>query len=255
MIKIPRLKELKEVPTNTTYTNDLFLPNELIRNIYAKGKVKNEEGEVIKISSAINPREGMYMYSLIKENKFKNCLEVGMANGMSSLYITQALAENAEKDLMENKESFSTKKSSYKLISIDPFQKTQWKNVGVYNLKLAGLDKYHQLSENFSYFSLPSLLMHVRDGSMEPFDFIFVDGMHLFDYTLVDLFYATLLLRKGGVLLLDDIRHKGVISAYNYIIKNYPHLRLVKNTLSSDTLATFVKVDEDTRRWDFHVNF
>ena len=48
MIKIPKLEELKEVPKNTTYTNDLFLPNEVIKDIYAKGKVKTRKEKLSK---------------------------------------------------------------------------------------------------------------------------------------------------------------------------------------------------------------
>ena len=43
----------------------------------------------------------------------------------------------------------------------------------------------------------------------KPFDFIFIDGWHTFDYTLVDMFYADRLLRIGGYLLIDDALHQG----------------------------------------------
>jgi hypothetical protein len=79
--------------------------------------------------------------------------------------------------------------------------------------------------------------------------------MHLCDYTLVDMFYADLLLRVGGVILLDDIRHKGVAAAFSYISSNYTHLALEKTTVCSDTLATFVKLSTDARSWDFHRPF
>ena len=45
--------------------------------------------------------------------------------------------------------------------------------------------------------------------NMKPFDFIFIDGWHTFDYTLVDMFYADRLLRIGGYLLIDDALHSG----------------------------------------------
>ncbi len=41
-------------------------------------------------------------------------------------------------------------------------------------------------------------------------DFIFIDGWHTFDYTLIDFFYADKLLRKDGIILIDDALHKGV---------------------------------------------
>jgi len=106
--------------------------------------------------------------------------------------------------------------------------------------------------EEPSYLALPLLLADVQTKRAEPFDLIFVDGMHLCDYTLVDNFFAALLLRPGGILLLDDVRHRGVKPAFDYACTNYPH---IKNTVCADTLATFVTTGSDTRAWDFHVPF
>ncbi len=69
------------------------------------------------------------------------------------------------------------------------------------------------------------------------------------------MFYADLLTRVGGVILLDDVRHRGVAPVLDYIRTNYPHLRLVEDSVCADTMATFVKVAPDARSWDFHVPF
>lgn len=69
------------------------------------------------------------------------------------------------------------------------------------------------------------------------------------------MFYADLLLRKGGVILLDDVRHRGVKPVMAYVRSNYAHLRVIEDTLAADTLATFVKMGPDTRSWDFHREF
>ncbi len=81
---------------------------------------------------------------------------------------------------------------------------------------------------------------------------ILVDGMHLFDFTLVDAFYACLLLRVGGVLCIDDVKHPGVASWMAYVRANYPHMELRTNTRCDSTMATFVKAHEDERAWNFH---
>ena len=119
----------------------------------------------------------------------------------------------------------------------------------------AGLAARSVVIEEPSYIAMPRLLAGIHAGTAEPFDAVLVDGMHLFDFTLVDLFFAALLLRRGGALLLDDIRHEGVRPAYDYIQRNYGNLRLVEDTGCAETLATFVKVGDDTRSWDFHVPF
>ncbi len=199
------------------------------------------------IQAGVKVPEGYHLYSLIKDNKFKNILEVGFAYGISALFMTQALKENG----------------SGKLISIDPNQSTQWKNIAVKHLKQSlgesDFSKYSELLEEPSYSALSKILNRKSGANSKNFgsgagsmDLIFIDGMHLFDYTLVDLFYADLLLKVGGVVVLDDIRHKGVKQSYEYILKNYSRWKLVKPTLASETCATFVKVKNDDRSWDYH---
>jgi len=209
-------------------------PNKILQDMYRKNIVKTNKGEIIKLSSQISPKEGWYLYSLIKKHNFKKVLEVGMANGTSALYICQA---------------FKDKNIKGNLISIDPFQSTQWKNVGMSQLERANLKKYHSLIEESSDLALPELLK-----SDKKFDMIFIDGMHLYDYTLIDIYYATKLINMGGLIVVDDIRHKGVKEVIYYIKKNYIMLKFIENNYSSDTMATFKKIKEDDRQWNFHRN-
>jgi predicted O-methyltransferase YrrM len=135
-------------------------------------------------------------------------------------------------------------------VAVDPFQSTQWDNAGRAAVARAGLTDLVTVREAASYLALPALV-----GEGAQFDAVFVDGMHLFDYTLVDLFYADLLTRPGGVVLLDDIRMPAVGQTLDYVRRNYPHWRLVEDTACASTLATFVKTAGDGRAWDFHVMF
>ncbi len=134
------------------------------------------------------------------------------------------------------------------LTSIDPFQKTQWDNVGIRNIKAAGTSRRHKLIQEKSYEAMPRLLAEGKK-----YDMIFIDGMHLFDYTLVDVFYATLLIRANGCLVIDDILHAGVQKCIKYIDTNYPHLTRIRD-IPSKTIAVYV-CGADKRRWDFHRNF
>lgn len=219
-----------------------FHSSPTIAEIYKTGRVTTEAGEVRKISAAVGPKESRHLYCVVRDNGLRRVLEVGCANGLSALAICQALEDNGAPPTAQ-------------LVSIDPFQTTQWASTALANLKRAGLVHRHRLIEEKSYVALPALLAAVRSGAEPPFDAAFVDGMHLFDYTLVDLFYADLLLRDGGVLLLDDVRHRGVQPVYDYVKTNWPHYELVADTLCADTLATFVKRGPDSRAWDFHAPF
>jgi len=135
-------------------------------------------------------------------------------------------------------------------VSIDPNQSTQYLNIGRKNVRDAGLESYHSVIELPSYRALPALL---DEGKQ--FDLVFIDGWHTFDYTLVDFFFADLLLPIHGVIVVDDIKHGSVAKAIRYIQSNYPHYRLIPRTPCSETTATFVKVATDSRTWNYHRNF
>jgi predicted O-methyltransferase YrrM len=242
---MPKTRKVKAGGHQFIYTHELpssketniwaridLQPNNQIKSIYKDGFVEIN-GQKVKLTSAISPAEGFHLYDIIKKNKFKNILEVGMANGLSALYITQALEENGEGNLT----------------SLDPFQSTQWKNVGITNIKKAGLSHRHSLIEKKSYDALPELL-----NSKKKFDLIFIDGMHLFDYTLVDVFYSILLVNIGGIIIIDDILHKAPSKVIKYIDTNYKCLKRIL-PIPVKTVATYIKQYEDNRNWDYHQSF
>ena len=136
-----------------------------------------------------------------------------------------------------------------KLVSIDPFQKTQWNNNGIKLLTNSKLISRHKLIEKKSYEAMPELL---KDNEGK-FDFIFIDGWHTFDYTLVDFFYADKILRKGGIIAVDDAKHQGVAKCLKYIDTNYNNF--YKKIDSHYTIGVFRKIKEDNRDWNFHKFF
>jgi len=183
--------------------------------------------------STIKPTEGNFLYDTIIKNNFSNCMEVGMAYGISSMYMLLALKKNSN--------------TNKKLDSIDPFQSTQWKNFGVKLVKSIKMEKYHNLYEDKSYNSLPILL-----EKKELYDLVFIDGWHTFDYTLLDFFYSDLILKIGGIIIIDDAFHQGVNKCLKYIDSNYKHYKRIQ---SPSTVGAYQKISEDKRDWDFHSNF
>ena len=181
----------------------------------------------VKIHSNIKKQEGDFIEEIIKKFSFKKCLEVGMAFGISSLYILQ------------NKNTT--------LLSIDPFQSTQWKNSGVDIVKNLEFDNRHTLIEDKSYVVLPELLK-----KEEKYDFIFIDGFHTFDYTLLDFFYADKLLKINGVIIIDDILHNGVKKCVDYINNNYGFYKRIQSPV---TVGCYQKIKDDEREWNFHKDF
>jgi len=195
-----------------------------ILNICKRSVINNK---VLRIHSSIKELEGNYIIDVIKKNNYKKCLEIGMAFGVSAFYI-----------LLLNDTT---------LLSIDPNQKTEWNNNGIKLLKEFGLDKRHKCIEDKSYNALPDLL---KKNNL--YDFIFIDGWHTFDYTLIDFFYADKLLKIGGSIIIDDALHKGVSKTINYINSNYTHYKKVNSPI---TVASYIKMSDDKRPWDYHINF
>ena len=160
------------------------LPNALISSIYETGYVEDDKGKKIhNLRSAIPPDQGMTIYNLIYQTNAKNTLEVGLAYGLSGLFACQAHADLDDGGLHT---------------AIDPKQGELYKSIGRLNIKRSDLDDRFRFFEAPSYAQLPQLL---EQG--ERFDLIFIDGMHLFDFTLVDFFYCDLLLKPNGYIIFD----------------------------------------------------
>jgi predicted O-methyltransferase YrrM len=147
---------------------------------------------------------------LIKTRRFTKLLEVGMANGSSSVALLRVLSENG----------------GGSLTSIDPYQLAPVGSVkndnddgysgeGIANVKRAGFAHMHTLLAEPDYIALPGL---VERG--EKFDFIFIDGYHSFDYAFVDFFFADLLLRVGGVIAFHDSSYPAVYKVCKFITRN-----------------------------------
>ena len=196
-----------------------------IINILKRNFIDNK---ILKIHSSIKEIEGKYIAKTIATNNFKKCIEIGMAFGISAFYILSN--ENTE------------------LISIDPFQKIQWNNNGIKLLKEFNFDTRHKCMYSKSYEALPELLKK----SEVKFDFIFIDGWHTFDYTLIDFFYADKLLKVGGIIIIDDALHKGVEKSVKYISTNYKFYQKLESPI---TVACYKKIKEDNRSWNYHQNF
>jgi predicted O-methyltransferase YrrM len=178
--------------------------NEVINSILSSKKTIASNGEIVNAASYISREQGEAIFRLIRDNKtILRTLEIGCANGLSSLYICEALRGRPD--------SIHT--------IVDPFQNTDWKGTGITALERAGLSHF-ELVEEESELVLPSLL---RNG--DAFDLIFIDGWHTFDHALVDFFYSNRLLKIGGFLILDDANMPPIGKLVAYI-RNYDCYKL-----------------------------
>ncbi len=176
----------------------------LIKEIFAPRTVTDKNGKTYALHSGIEPVEGEFTAGLIRENPVVNSLEIGLAFGISALYIRDALSQ----------------KPSPRHTIIDPFEFKHWHGVGVYNLERAGF-AFYKLMEKPSELALPEL---VEKG--ERFDFALIDGRHRFHHALLDFFYIDQLLEVGGIVVFDDAAKPAVNKVLRYLV-NYPNYKFI----------------------------
>jgi hypothetical protein len=149
---------------------------------------------------------------LLRGSKARDVLEVGMANGSSTVSMLEILDETG----------------GGHLTSIDPFQlhaadgeSPGYGGEGVRNVERAGFAKMHTLIGLPDYLAMPKLFDEGRQ-----FDFVFIDGYHSFDYAMVDFFFADLILRRGGMVVFHDTNRPTVHRVCEFIQANKPYRRV-----------------------------
>lgn len=135
-----------------------------------------------------------------------NTLEVGMAFGLSTLYICEAL---------------SRLPGPCRHIAIDPFQHSDWYGVGLSNVRRAGFDRFLEFHDEGSEYVLPRL---ARDRHL--LDFALIDGLHRFDQALVEFYYIDRMLRVGGVVVFDDANSAAVNKVVRHVL-TYGNYRVI----------------------------
>jgi predicted O-methyltransferase YrrM len=190
--------------------------NSVIERIYANRRVEDADGNAIDpFPDAIPYAEGHALYQLIRKTAPDTTVEIGMAYGLSTLFMCQALADNG----------------NGRHIAIDPAQSTLWRSIGLRNIRDAKLDDRLVFHEAPSQAVLPRLL-----AESTPAGVVFIDGCHLFDYALVDCFYADQLLTPGGFLVLDDLWMPAVRKACGFILRNRQYRLAVEHMPDSPTV-------------------
>jgi predicted O-methyltransferase YrrM len=173
--------------------------NEILQDILSTGKVQSVNGEKFDLVASITPGVGELLSSLIQQRKPKVSLEVGLAYGISALYICDAL----------------TKVGAKRHYIIDPNQSADWKGIGLLNLERAGYKGLIEFREKPSHVALPELL---AEGVKV--DFGFIDAYQVFDQAIVDFFYVDKILKIGGLMAFDDANWPSLRKALRFIVKN-----------------------------------
>lgn len=149
----------------------------------------------------ISAVEGEALRSWVTREEPSRTIEVGLAYGISALFICEALLTGDN--------------GSAKHVVIDPYQSTRFGDCGLQFLDEAGVAGLVEFHPDESQLALPRFVSEGRQ-----FDFAFVDGNHLFDAVFVDLVYLARLVRPGGIIFLDDYQLPGIAHAASFFVTN-----------------------------------
>lgn len=163
--------------------SELFERTPILYEMFHSGETVDVTGAVVPLRSEVPAAYAQALYRTVRAEPVARALEVGMACGVSSLAILAGLANRA----------------GATLTSIDPNQTRDWRLAGRTAVERAGFGIRHRLIEQPSYLALPQL---VAEGAT--LDFVYIDGWHTVDYTLLDFFFADRLLRPGGIVAFND---------------------------------------------------
>jgi predicted O-methyltransferase YrrM len=203
--------------------------------------VFTKDGEYRRLRSHTRQAEHDEIMSRLVETRAKRTLEVGFAYGTSALIF----AEYHQR----------VKNAGVCHTVVDPNQfgsgEGHWEGIGAENLKRVGFvrGRNWRLVEKSSTEALPELSKKLK------IDVALIDGYHLFDYTLIDVFYCLKMLRIGGVLIVDDKKMKAIRAVAKYVLRAYKNVAEV--CPDCETLLVIRKVSDDDRDWkaDEMVNF
>ena len=181
--------------------------------ILQSGSMKTPDGSVVEINSQISTSEGLFLQQLVKEIKPQLSLEIGVAFGISSMFICDELHRIGAK--------------KHIAIDLGPVKKTGSDELDRFGLGLLNLERcgYGHLVEPYampSEIALPDLL---RRG--QRLQFAFIDGWHSFDHALVDFFYINKMLDVGGVVAFHDAGHPNIRKLLKYIL-TYPSYQIFR---------------------------
>jgi predicted O-methyltransferase YrrM len=195
-----------------------IIDNQYIYDMFYSWSFKLK-GNKVDFDSNINSYEACFIAKLIrifvreyKKDKLPlTVLELGLARGTSALIILNELIKH--------------KSTSY--TAVDMNQTDQWKNVGRDNIdQFLRVMKKPDFVVNFMEENTTTALPKLRESDMK-LHISFIDASHEEDIVIQDIENSDKLLVKNGIMILDDVKHKGVKEAIIRFMTNNDRYRKV----------------------------
>lgn len=206
---------------------------ETLSEMYGSNALMGTESETpISLAgkpASISIEQGAALNSVIRAEGIKSSLEIGFAYGFSTIWILDALRLPASRH-----------------IAVDPFEKTYWNGVGLFQVDKLGPKAKFEWKNDLSIHVLSDMIR-----TKETVDFIFIDGNHRFDDVLVDFYLADQVIHPGGIIAFDDLWMPSIQTVTNFVLSNRAY-RIVAQPVN---IMMLQKEANDTRHWDHFVTF
>jgi predicted O-methyltransferase YrrM len=164
--------------------------NQVLEQLLKTQVAMDDSGRVWDLEVHIPDDEGKFLQRVIRDVRPRVSIEIGLAFGVSTLYMCEALSEvGGQKHIVCDPDQFGGIGDGFH-------------GVGLKNLRDAEYDSLVEFHPISSHLLLPQL---EHQGARV--QFAFIDGWHTFDYTFVDFFYIDRILDVGGVIVFDDTKN------------------------------------------------
>lgn len=176
-----------------------------LTEIYQTNTVVGLDGSRYGAHSIVVREFAEALHNLVLRERPSTVVEIGMAQGVTTLAIASALDTNG----------------SGRMIAIDPFQSTDWHGAGIAGIERAGLDHVVEVVEEPDYIALPRLL-----ASGLSVDLAYIDGRHSLEYAMLDVFYIDRMLRTGGVVGFNDSDWPPILRTIHFLERHRHYDRI-----------------------------
>lgn len=214
---------------NNTFIYDIF---------YNYGFTINNT--IVPLDSNINVYEACFISQLAKiyintykqKNKL-NILEIGFARGTSCLIIMNQVLQ-------------------YKYLKsydiIDPYQTVQWKDIGVTNVN----NFLHFMNKKLNYKLHQESSTTAVQKLKKKYDISFIDGSHEGYIVIQDIINSDKKLCINGLIIIDDVLHKGVKDAILEFAKKYKNYKRISINNKNEFIEEKILYDTKYNKKSFN---
>ena len=156
----------------------------------------------------VGAAQGALLSILCKISDFKNCLEVGVFTGYSSICIGTSISDESNLTVIDNNDQYLKIAEKY------------WEYAGIKN------------KINLIKSDAMEALLSLRDQNVEKFDFAFIDA----DKSNYEKYYELIIsmMQKGGVICIDNTLWKGRVFDHDIDNKSTQSIRNLNDKIKQD---------------------